>query len=253
MNALYRTLVTHTRLRPRRHHFRYHIFYLLFDLEALPRLRFFSSRRFNLFSFHPHDYGDGSGNPRAYVRTQLAKAGLTEAGARIFLLTMPRFLGYAFNPISLFLCHDEAGRLRAVLYEVNNTFGQRHGYLLPVKESGLVRQICDKEFHVSPFMDMDLRYRFSLHPPGEALGLHITVEDAQGVLLGATMAGKAQNLTDAALLHVACTLPFLGFKIVAGIHWEALKLWLKGVGLRPHPAPPAAPVTIIPPETECAL
>ncbi len=253
MNALYQTLVTHARLRPKRHHLRYNVFYLLLDLAALPRLRLFSCGRFNLFSFQPRDYGDGTGDLLGYVRAQLAKAGLAEAGARICLLTMPRFLGHAFNPLSLFLCHEETGRLRAVLYEVNNTFGQRHSYLLPVTEnSPLVRQECGKTFYVSPFMDMELRYRFSLHPPGEALGLHIAVEDAQGPLLHASMAGKAGKLTDTALLRNACAMPFLGAKVVAAIHWEGLKLWLKGTGLRPRPAAPVEPVSIPRPETECA-
>ncbi len=254
MNALYQTLVTHTRLRPRRHHLRYNVAYLLLDLAALPKLRLFSCGRFNLFSFNARDYGDGAGDLRSYVQVQLAQAGMAQAGASIRLLTMPRFLGYAFNPLSLYLCHDAQGCLRAVLYEVNNTFGQRHSYLLPVTEScPLVRQECGKAFYVSPFLDMDLRYRFALHPPGEALGLHITVEDEQGALLHATMAGKHQKLTNSALLRTACAVPFLGAKVVFGIHWEALKLWLKGIGLRPRPPVPAQPVTISRPDTERAL
>ncbi|HTQ72521.1 MAG TPA: DUF1365 family protein, partial [Acidocella sp.] len=181
-------------------------------------------------------------------------AGMAQAGASIHLLTMPRVLGYAFNPLSLYLCHDAQGHLRAVLYEVNNTFGQRHSYLLPVTEnSPVARQECGKAFYVSPFLDMDLRYRFALHPPGEALGLHITVEDEQGVVLHATMAGKAEKLTDAALLRTACAVPFLGTKVVLGIHWEALKLWLKGIGLRPRPPAPERPVTITRPHTGGAL
>lgn len=253
MNRLYKTLVTHTRLRPRHHHLRYHAAFFLLELEALPQLKLFSRDGFNLFSFHARDYGDGSGDLPAYARAQLAKAGLAAAGARISLLTMPRFLGHAFNPLSLFLCHDGQARLRAVIYEVNNTFGQRHSYLLPVsEETGLVRQDCDKAFYVSPFLDMALRYRFSLHPPGESLGLHIAVEDAQGVVLRATMAGQAEPLTDAALLRTACALPFLGLKIVAAIHWEALKLWLKGMRLRARPAPPLDPISLPRPDTEYA-
>lgn len=254
MNALYKTLVTHTRLRPRHHHLRYNTVFLLLDLAALPRLKLFSHGRFNLFSFQASDYGDGSGDLHAYVRAQLARAGMEDAGARICLLTMPRFLGHAFNPLSLFLCHDEKNRLRAVMYEVNNTFRQRHSYLLPVSGDGVpVRQECGKAFYVSPFMEMDLHYHFSLHPPGDSLGLHITVEDTQGVVLRASMAGKAQPLTDAALMRAACAVPFLGLKIVAAIHWEALKLWLKGTSLRPRPAPPRDPVSLPRPDTESAL
>jgi DUF1365 family protein len=255
MNALYRTLVTHTRLRPLHHHLRYRVAYLLLDLENLPQLRFFSSVRFNLFSFRAGDYGDGSGDLRGFVRAKLAAAGMADAGWRISLLTTPRFLGHAFNPLSLYFCRDEQDRLRAVLYEVNNTFGQRHGYLFAVTESGgrALRHECGKDFHVSPFLDMDLRYRFALCPPGEALGLRIAVEDAQGVvLLRAAMAGRREALTDAALRRAAWEMPFQGFKILAGIHWEALKLWLKGMRPRPRPAAPETAVTIIPAETEWA-
>jgi DUF1365 family protein len=254
MNALYRVLVTHTRKRPLHHHLRYRVAYLLLDLENLPRLRLFSSSRFNLFSFRESDYGDGSGDLRGYVRAKLASAGMAEAGSRISLLTVPRFLGHAFNPLSLYFCRDGQDRLRAVLYEVNNTFGQRHGYLFAVAQSGgrILRHECGKAFHVSPFLDMDLRYRFALCPPGEALGLHIAVEDAQGVVLRAAMAGTRGMLTDAALLRAGCLMPFMGFKIVTGILWEALKLWLKGMRPRPRPAAPEAAVTIIAAETEWA-
>ncbi len=253
MNALYKILVTHTRLRPRHHHLRYNTVYLLLDIETPPRRRLLSHNRFNLFSFHERDYGAATADLPGAIRAQLAKAGLADAGGRILLLTMPRFLGHAFNPISLFLCHDHNGSLRAVLYEVNNTFGQRHGYLLPVTDEGpSVRQQCAKVFYVSPFMDMDLRYRFSLHPPGESMGLHIAVEDAQGVILRTTMAGPAQPLTDTALLRAAAAMPFLGLKVLAAIHWEALKLWLKKIALRPRPPLPAEPVSFPPPNTEPA-
>jgi DUF1365 family protein len=245
MNALYSTRVTHTRTRPRRHHLAYRLPYLLLDLDHLPTSPLFSRNRFNLFSLHERDHGDGVTPLRAWVAARLAEAGLAEAECRITLLTLPRFLGLGFNPLSLFLCHDAQGALRAVLYEVNNTFGQRHHYLCPVAPGARapLRQSAEKVFYVSPFMDMGLRYRFTLTPPGEAVGLHIAVEDSQGPMLRATLAGTSQPFTNTVLLRAALVHPLLGVKVLAAIHWEALKIWLKGIGLRPRPAPPVTPVT----------
>ncbi|MBU6418222.1 MAG: DUF1365 family protein [Proteobacteria bacterium] len=245
MSALYSTLVTHIRTRPRRHAFAYRLPYLLLDLNAPPYAVLFSFNRFNLFSLHECDHGDGRTPLRLWVAERLGEAGLSDASAVITLLTLPRFLGLGFNPISLFFCHDATGALRAVLYEVNNTFGQRHCYLCPVAPEARppLRQSAGKSFYVSPFMDMGLRYRFTLTPPGEAVGLHIAVEDSQGTLLRATLAGTRQPLTDAILLRAALLHPLLGVKVLVAIHWEALKIWLKGVVVRQRPAPPANMVT----------
>ncbi len=246
MNALYSTRVTHTRTRPCRHALAYRLPYLLIDLAAPPHAALFSLNRFNLFSLYERDHGDGRTPLRAWVVERLAEAGLSDASARLTLLTLPRFLGLGFNPISLFFCHDATDALRAVLYEVNNTFGQRHCYLCPVAPEARppLRQSVDKSFYVSPFMDMGLRYRFTLIPPGEAIGLHIAVEDAEDTLLRATLAGTRQALTNATLLRAALLHPLLGVKVLAAINWEALKIWLKGVGLRSRPAPPATTVTL---------
>lgn len=239
MNALYPVWVTHTRTRPRQHSLAYQVPYLLLDLDAMPRLRLFSRGRFNLVSFSETDHGDGTTNLRGWVERHLAAAGLQAGAARITLLAMPRILGLGFNPLSLFLCHDSEGALRAVLYEVNNTFGQRHSYLCPVAEQdGAIRQGAEKIFYVSPFMEMGLRYSFTLQPPGAALGLHIAVADAQGVMLRATMAGRRVALSDAALLRLVLAQPWAGLKVLAAIHWEALKIWRKGIGLRPRPVAP---------------
>jgi len=246
VNALYHTLVTHARVRPRTHALKYRVAYLLLDLAALPRLKLFSHNRFNLFSLHDRDYGGGGADAKAWAEEKLRTSGITPDGGRILLLTMPRFLGHAFNPISLYFCHAADGSLRAILYEVNNTFGQRHSYLIPVTNNATpIRQSCDKAFYVSPFMDMDLGYEFTLHPPDETMSLHIAVSDAQGIMLHAAMAGKRAALTDAALLRAALAYPFLGLKVLAGIHWEALFIWAKGIRLRRRPAPPAHAVSII--------
>jgi DUF1365 family protein len=159
---------------------------------------------------------------------------------------MPRVLGTLFNPLSLFWCHDAAGSLRAVLYEVNNTFGQRHSYLIPVTEDAVpVRQECDKAFYVSPFMDMGLRYRFRLLPPAERVAVAIEVRDADGTVLTAALTARRRELSDAALLAGFARHPLLGAQVLGAIHWEAAKLWRKGLRTRARPAPPPAPISII--------
>ncbi len=250
MSTLYHGIVTHSRVAPKQHNLKYRIFSLLLDLATLDeetaQMRLFSHNRFNLFSFHDRDYGDGSGNPLAWAQAQMKIAGLDTAGSRITLLTMPRLLGYAFNPISVYFCHAAGGALAAILYEVNNTFGQRHSYFCPVEPGRIVRQSCAKNLYVSPFMDMNLRYDFVVQPPAKTLRLRITVSDAQQVLLTAALTGRSTPLDDSALLRAAITYPLLTLKVVSGIHWEALRLWLKGMRLKPRPAAPAEAVSFTP-------
>ena len=249
MSALYEGIVTHRRFSPKAHRLKYRVFSLLLDLATLDdeaaHLRLFSRNRFNLFSFHDRDYGDGHGDPLAWARAQMRAGGLNAEGSRITLLTMPRLLGYAFNPIAVYFCYAASGTLCAILYEVNNTFGQRHSYFIPVtgNSGGLVRQSCAKKFYVSPFMDMDMHYDFTLQPPAATLLLRIAARDSHGVVLNASFSARRTALNDAALLHAAIAYPLLTLKVVAGIHWEALLLWWKGMRLRARPSPPAAPVS----------
>ena len=250
-SALYTGRVQHLRLRPSRHELRYRLFNLLLDLDELPtlsrNLRLFAVDRPGVVSFHQRDHGAGTTTGlRAWVDQQLREAGL-QTGGHVRLLCMPRVFGHCFNPLSVYFCHHPNGWLSAMLYQVNNTFGQRHSYLIPVEgqdASGLVRQACDKVFYVSPFMDMALRYEFRVHPPGESIAVTVNVLDDTGLLLGASFAGDRRPLTDRVLLSAVLRSPFLGLKVVGGIHWEALKIWRKGNRLRPRPAAPAKPVTI---------
>jgi hypothetical protein len=252
-SALYLGRMMHRRLRPRRHHLAYRLFTILLDLDELPGLssgfRWFSHNRWNLFSFHDADYGDGSGPLRPQVEAHLAKAGIDIAGGPIRLLTLPRILGHVFNPLSVYFCSTRDGALRAVLYEVTNTFGQRHSYLAPVgpQEEVPIRQRCDKNFYVSPFMPMDLQYEFRVRPPDETVLVNISVLDSAGPLLHAALTGRRCPLTDTALLRSFFAYPLLTLKVIGAIHWEALKLFLKGVPLVPRPAPPTRPVTHVPP------
>jgi len=249
-SALYAGKVMHQRLKPRRHRLSYRMFFLLLDLDEIEmlskRLHLLSHNRFNLFGFADRDHGDGSSaSLKAYVERHLEMAGIETDGGPIRLLSMPRMLGYAFNPLSVYFCHNRQGDLRAILYEVNNTFGERHSYLIPVGDGhdGTVRQSCEKRFYVSPFMGMGMDYRFRIGLPGDNVAVHITGSDDQGPLIVASFSGKRRALTDAALMRAFVSYPLLTLKVVAGIHWEALKLWAKGVRLQPRPAPPHRAVT----------
>jgi DUF1365 family protein len=224
---------------------------LLLDLdevEALARrLRWFSLGRFNLTSFHAADFGDGSDRSlRTQVEGHLAAAGLESDGGPIRLLCLPRVLGYVFNPISVYFCHRRDGALDAILYEVSSTFGERHSYLIAAEPdaAGDIRQVVDKRLHVSPFMDMDLRYRFNIAPPGERLRVAIDVSDPHGLMLSASFVARRRPLKDADLIKAWLTHPLLTLKVILAIHWEAVKIALKGMGLKSGPKAPQYPVTL---------
>jgi DUF1365 family protein len=238
---------------------RYRVFWTLLDLDELGllhrNLQLFSLERFNLFGFYGADHGDGSQRPlRAQIETHLAAAKIDLSGGRIVLLCMPRILGFVFNPISVYYCYRKDGALAALVYEVHNTFGQRHSYLIPVDVDATepFEQRCLKAFYVSPFMDMKISYRFRVVPPAERLGLTIEGSDAQSPVILASIAGNRRGLSDVALLRAFLSYPFLTLTVVAGIHWEALKLWIKGMRVRPRPAPPP-PITIVRPAKAPAI
>ncbi len=249
-SALYAGSVMHRRLRPREHRLRYSVFYLLLDLDELDmlarELRLFSHNRLNLFSVHDRDYGDGTrASPRARIERHLQEAGI-DCGGPMQLLTMPRIVGYAFNPLSIYFCHRRDGTLSAILYEVNNTFGQRHSYLVPVSPdaTGPIRQESRKSLYVSPFLSTDMVYSFSVVPPCEDLTVSVVARDAEGPLIVTELAATRRELSDATLARAFCAYPLLTLKVIAGIHWEALLLWLKGVRLQDRPAPPDRSVTL---------
>ena len=250
-SGLYVGRVMHRRWKPKRHRLAYRVFSLLVDLDELPalsqRLRWFSHNRYNLYSVWDRDFGAGDGSPlRPWIEAQLAAAGLPHRNIRIGLLCYPRILGYAFNPLSVFFCRRADGGLIAILYEVHNTFGQRHCYLIPADPGAtVVRQACAKEFYVSPFIPMQARYRFEIVPPAEQVAISIRQSDAEGPLLDASFVGVRVALSDRRLLSLLMSHPLMTVKVIAGIHWEALKLWLKGVKLIARPAPPLQPVTIV--------
>lgn len=257
-SALYHGMVMHRRLRPVRHRLAYRVFSLLVDLDELPdldrRLRLFGHNRAAPVAFYDRDHGPGDGRPlKPWVEGQLADAGVA-AGGPVRVLAFPRLWGFVFNPLTVYFCHRTDGTLAALLYEVNNTFGQRHSYLIPAVPGadGLVRQSCGKRFYVSPFMDMETTYHFRIRPPGDRLSVGIRQTDAGGDLLHASLTAERAPLTDRALAGAVLRHPLMTLKVVAGIHWEALHLWRKGLRLHPRPPAPPAPVTIVQPSAEGA-
>jgi uncharacterized protein len=163
---------------------------------------------------------------------------------QVTLLCYPRILGYAFNPLSVYYLHDRSGALACVLYEVRNTFSQRHTYVAPVRAGELgatgLRQTRDKLLYVSPFIDMVMRYEFYVTPPADTVFLRIAERDRDGPLLVASFAGAKRALSTGRLLASCLAVPALTYKIIGAIHWQALRLWLKGARLVPRPVPPAA-------------
>jgi DUF1365 family protein len=250
-SSIYIGSVMHRRLHPRRHHFRYRAYWLLLDLdeiEALSKLMtWFSYNRPNLFSFYDSDHGDGTDTPlRVQIDRQLAEAGLDITGGRVMLLCMPRTLGYCFNPLSIFFCYRKDGDLEAIVYQVHNTFAERHSYVIAVEGTGnAVYQNCRKRFYVSPFLDMDLRYDFRINGPDNLVTVAIAASGPEGPVLIAVMAGTRRLLTDRNLVGLFFRIPAGTLKVIAGIHWEALRLWTKRMRLRPRPAPPARAATIV--------
>ena len=233
-SALYVGSVIHHRLGSRPHRFRYRLYWLLIDLDELPqlnaRLRLFGYNRRALFSLRDRDHGTGDDTPlRTQIEALLAATGLDLGGGAIRLLTTPRTLGFAFNPLSLYFCHARDGALAAIVYEVHNTFGGRHSYVLPVENAKDIWQGCAKALFVSPFLPMDMRYVFRVTPPGERLSLAIRADDARGPALRAALTAERRELTDAALLKAGLAAPAIGLKTMAAIHWEAARLWAKGV------------------------
>ena len=240
------------------HLLRYRIFSLLLDLEEIDALdsalRLFSRDRFNLLGVAGRDHGDGSDRPlRDQALTHLRQAGIERVG-RIRLLAMPRLLGFVFNPLSIYFCEGSGGGLCAILYEVHNTFGERHTYVLPVEADGAtVRQQVAKQFHVSPFLPMDLAYAFRIKPPADDLLVAIAVRDCDGPVLAATHQAQCEPLTDRAILRAVATHPLMTFKVVAAILFEAARLLAKGLAWHRHPPPPAEHATVRPLEFDAAV
>ncbi len=242
---LYVGETTHQRFAPH-HQFRYRLFELLVDIDRVEaealRLKWLKVGRFGLMGFDRRDHGPRDGGPlRPWVEARLVEAGVEAGAAHIRLFCMPRMLGFVFNPLSLFFIHDADERLEAVIYEVNNTFGQTHAYVLPASGAGVQRQEADKAFYVSPFFAVAGAYRFRLAPPRETFELTVLKHVEGRPDFAAAWRADRRELTDAALLRLFLGLPLMTLGAVAAIHWQALKLWLKGARFhRRAPGPRAS-------------
>jgi uncharacterized protein len=245
--GLYTGAIMHRRLASPPHRFTYESFWVALDLDALEaatsRLRLFSIERINLFSFYPRDHADGdAGSLRRKIE---AISNGVDVSGRMMLLTMPRLLGFVFNPLSVYFCHDASGAPSAIAWEVSNTFGGRHTYFIVIEgvESGVVRQACVKQLHVSPFLEMQLGYQFRVEASKQKLSIGIVDRAAKGAVLAASLTASRREMTDRALLGLFLRSPAATLKVIAAIHWQALKLWLKGAKFRSAPAGSEQPVS----------
>lgn len=247
-------LVRHTRLRPSNNAFSYGVYTLLLPLRSLGNAaipsNLCSRNRFNLLAFYDSDHGDGHTPLLSWIDQLLQQEGITDADGEIWLQAFPRVLGYVFNPVSFWFCHKKTGELRAILCEVRNTFGEKHSYLLDSGSSmpwGLPLS-AKKIFHVSPFCEVEGGYRFrfmSAKQQIEQETLHritarIDYDDAQGPLLLTSISGKVQPITDSKLMFVFLRYPLMTFGVIFRIHWQAAKLFIKGVPFFKKPAPPSS-------------
>ena len=234
-SCIYSGFVTHKRFKPKRHFFSYKTFSLLIDLNEIKNLEkkinFFSYNKFNILSFYDVDHGPRDGGSLInWVKNRLSEAKINIGKGTIKLLCYPRFFGYVFNPLSIFYCYDSGLNLKAVLYEVKNTFNEQHTYVFSSNpSSNLILHKCEKKFYVSPFMEMKTFYNFRLLNPGKILKVFIKQSDAEGALLTACQVGKKIEITSKNLFFQFLTHPFMSFKVILAIHFEAFRLWMKGV------------------------
>lgn len=245
--------VRHKRLRPAVNAFAYRAYYLRLPLRALaagaPRCALFSRNRFNLLSFYDADHGDGAAPLTDWIEALLAREGVAGVDGEIWLQAMPRVLGYVFNPVSFWFCHRADGALRAVLCDVRNTFGERHFYLLD--NGGVIANgsaiSARKVFHVSPFCAVEGSYRFrfarAMRGGAESTLAAIDYHDGAGLLLQTSVSGSGAPVTAARAAAAFFMFPLLTFGVVARIHWQALRLWLRRVPFHSQPAPPQDKVT----------
>tara|TARA_B100001250_G_scaffold39113_1_gene31131 strand:+ start:1158 stop:1919 length:762 start_codon:yes stop_codon:yes gene_type:complete len=233
-SKIYEGSVIHKRFRPKKHYFKYSVFSLLIDLNEIDhiesQIKFFSYNKFNIISFFDKDHGPRDGSSiRKWVLKNLNNIGINEEKIQIKLLCYPRIFGYVFNPLSIFFIYNQNSQLKSILYEVKNTFGEQHTYIFKTNSEGTIINSCNKKFHVSPFIEMECTYYFRVLNPSNKMSVIIDQSDANGKLLYASQDGTSKELNNKNLLISFISHPLMTFKIIAAIHYEAFKLWLKGI------------------------
>ena len=234
-SSIYNGNVIHKRFAPKIHHFRYSVFSLLIDLSELDylnkKINFFSCNKFNLISFYEKDHGNRDGSSLImWVKKNLEDNNINSKDIKVKLLCYPRILGYVFNPLSVFYIYDVDEKLICILYEVKNTFGEQHTYIFKVtKDSNLIQNNCSKKFHVSPFIEMNWNYFFRLLKPGNKISVIIDQYDSEDKILYASQDGFRSDFNTKHLIISYLKHPIMTFKIILAIHFEAFKLWAKGI------------------------
>ena len=236
-SCIYNGQVIHKRFKPKEHFFKYKVFSLLLDLSELnlldKELKIFSYNKFNILSFYDIDHGPRDGTSLiSWVKENLNNNNINSNEIRIKLLCYPRVWGYIFNPLSIFFVYDKNSKLISILYEVKNTFGEQHTYVFKIdKDNQLFEHSCKKKFHVSPFIEMDCLYYFKILKPTDKLSVVINQNDDSGKLLFASQDGLKNELNNKNLMISYISNPLMSFKIIGAIHFEAFKLWIKGIKL----------------------
>ena len=233
-SSIYNGTVVHKRFKPKIHFFKYQVFSLLIDLSELKildqKINFFSYNSFNLISFFDKDHGDRDGSSLIeWVKKNLKKNKIISENIKIKLLCYPRIFGYVFNPLSVFYVYDKNEELISILYEVKNTFGEQHTYIFKVENNNLLQHNCEKKFHVSPFIEMDCNYFFRILKPTEKISVIIDQYQSNEKILYASQDGIRRDFTSSELIRSYLKHPLMTFKIIIAIHFEAFKLWSKGI------------------------
>ena len=234
-SSIYNGTVIHKRFKPKEHFFKYSVFSFLIDLAELnhlnKKIKFFSYNKFNLLSFYEKDHGNRDGSSLIkWVKKNLNDNNINSEDVNIKLLCYPRILGYVFNPLSVFYIYNIYGKLICILYEVKNTFGEQHTYIFKVEgDKNLYQHNCSKKFHVSPFIEMNCKYFFRLLKPGEKISVIIDQYQADEKILYASQDGKRVDFNSKELIKSYIKHPLMTFKIISAIHFEAFKLWIKGI------------------------
>ena len=236
-SCIYIGSVIHKRFKPKKHFFKYNVFSLFLDLDEIneldEKISFFSYNKFNILSFFDKDHGyrDGS-SIKDWLIPILNKKNISTKNIKIKILCYPRIFGYVFNPLSIFFIYDTDSNPIAILYEVKNTFGEQHTYVFKIDiKDKQISNNCKKKFYVSPFMDLESKYFFKVLIPSERLSVIIDQRDKEGKLLFASQDGERVRINSKNLLISYLKHPLMTLKIISAIHYEALKLWIKGVKL----------------------